>query len=400
MSLFLLYQYIVAAILLIIMINFIINNFLFKNTVGHRLPDNFLKENPLISVLIPARNEQDNIRRCINSLLKQDYSNLEILVLDDNSTDRTAEIVEKIAEKDGRVRLYHGKPLARGWLGKSYACQQLSEYANGDYLAFIDADTLHFPTSISSSVACLLKYRVDALSVFAKQIMVTIHERMMVPFGNFMIMGFMPLALIRKTRNPLFSTAIGQFILFKKDIYKAIGGHESVKGEILEDIIISKQVKRCGFRFMIFDGRSNVYCRMYHNFKEVVQGYSKVLFSAFDYSIPMISIAIIVITAIYLMPFVMLPLAILFDWPPAVTNIIILQTIFVMVTKIILAIRFKMKAVDVLLHPLSVIYLLSMAVNSIFQFRFNIGVYWKGRIYNVSNDGEEEELKMIKDNFK
>ncbi len=400
MSLFLLYQYIVAIILLFIMINFIINNFLFKDTIKHKLPDSFLKENPLISVLIPARNEQDNIKRCINSLLKQDYSNLEILVLDDNSTDGTAEIVKKIAKRDDRVKLYHGKPLARGWLGKSYACQQLSEYANGEYLAFIDADTLHFPTSIASSVACLLKYRVDALSIFAKQIMVTIHERMMVPFGNFMIMGFMPLSLIRKTRNPLFCTAIGQFILFKKDVYKAIGGHESVKGEILEDVIISKQVKRCGFKFMIFNGSSNLYCRMYHNFKEVVHGYSRVIFPAFDYSIPMFSIALIVITAMYLMPFVMLPLAILFDWPLAVTNIIILQTIFVMVTRIILAIRFKMKAVDVLLHPFSVMYLLSMAVNSVFQFRFNIGIYWKGRTYNVLNDGEEEELQMLKDNFK
>lgn len=400
MSLFLLYQYIVAVILLFIMINFIINNYVFKNTINHRLPDSFLRKDPLISVLIPARNEQDNIKRCINSLLKQDYSNLEILVLDDNSTDITAAIVEKMAEKDDRVKLYHGKPLARGWLGKSYACQQLSEYANGDYLAFIDADTLHFPTSISSSVACLLKYRVDALSVFAKQIMVTIHERMMIPFGNFMIMGFMPLALIRKTKSALFSTAIGQFILFKKDVYKAIGGHKSVKGEILEDIHISKQVKRCGFKFMIFDGRSNLYCRMYHNFKEVVHGYSKVIFSSFDYNIAMISVALIMITAIYLMPFVMLPLAILFDWPLVITNIIILQTIFVLVTKIILAIRFKMKAVDVLLHPLSIMYLLSMAVNSVYQFRFNIGVYWKGRTYNVSNEEEEEELKVINDSFK
>lgn len=400
MSLFLLYQYIVAIILLFIMINFIINNFVFKNTINHRLPYSFLKEDPLISILIPARNEQDNIKRCINSLLKQDYSNLEILVLDDNSTDMTAVIVEKISKKDNRVKLYHGKPLARGWLGKSYACQQLSEYANGDYLAFIDADTLHFPTSISSSVACLLKYRVDALSVFAKQIMVTIHERMMIPFGNFMIMGFMPLALIKKTKSVLFCTAIGQFILFKKDVYEAIGGHESVKGEILEDIHISKQVKKCGFKFMIFDGRSNLYCRMYHNFKEVVHGYSKVIFSSFDYNLTMISIALIIITAIYLMPFVMLPLAILFDWPLVIINIIILQIIFVMVTKIILAIRFKMKATDVLLHPLSVIYLLSMALNSVYQFRFNIGVYWKGRTYNVSGDGEDEELKVVNDSFK
>ena len=401
MDFFLLYQYIVAAILLLIMINFIINCFLFKDTIKHKLPESFLKKRPLISILIPARNEEDNIKRCINSLLKQDYNNLEILVLDDGSIDRTAEIVNKLIKKDPRIRLYYGKPLARGWLGKSYACQQLAGYAKGQYLLFVDADTLHFPTSISSAVACLLKYKVDALSVFAKQIMVTFPERMVIPFGNFLIMGFMPLALIRRSRKALFCTAIGQFMLFKKDIYKAIGGHESVKGKILEDVIISKQVKRCGYKFMIFDGRSNLYCRMYHNFSEVVSGYSKVLFSSFDYSVMMMSTAIVVIAAIYLMPFVMLPLSIIFDWQQAYINMIFLQMIFILVTRIILSVRYRMKAVDILLYPLSVIYLLSIAANSVLQYKFNIGVCWKGRTYNVvGNEDNEEELKLIKDNYK
>ena len=396
MTPFLLYQYIVAALLLIIMINFIINNYMFKNTSRYNLPESFLKKQPLISILIPARNEEKNIGWCLNSLLKQDYKNIEILILNDNSTDRTAAIIESFSKKDKRVKLYHGKPLAKGWLGKSFACQQLSEHAKGEYFLFVDADTLHFPNSVASSVACLLNFDIDALSVFAKQIMVTLHERMMVPNGNFMIMGFMPIALIRKSRNALFCTAIGQFILFKRDVYKTIGGHESVKGEILEDVHISKQVKRCGYKFMIFDGRSSLYCRMYHNFREVVHGYTKVLFSAFDYNVFMISIAFIGLAAIYLIPFIMLPLAIFFSWPIVITNVIILQVMFVMITKIMFAFRYKISAVDIILHPLSIIYLLSMAVNSVYQFRYNIGVYWKGRTYKVSDDGEEE-LKLIKD---
>jgi chlorobactene glucosyltransferase len=401
MDLFLLYQYIVAAILLVVMINFIINNLLFKNTANYRIPESFLEKNPLVSILIPARNEEKNIGRCLNSLIRQDYANIEILVLDDNSNDRTLHIVQRFCKKDSRIRLYHGKPLAKGWLGKSYACQQLSEYARGEFLLFVDADTLHFGDSVSSSLACLIKFRLDALSVFAKQIMVTIHERMMVPAGNFMIMGFLPLSLIRKTRSPLFCTAIGQFMLFKKDVYQAIGGHGSVKSEILEDVLIAKQVKRCGYRFMIFDGRNNLYCRMYHNFREVVQGYTKVLFSAFDYRLAMISIAFISVAAIHLAPFIMLSLALLFSWPQAVTNVIFLQVIMVMLTKIILAIRFRMRAIDVILHPLSVIYLLSIAVNSVFQYRYNIGVCWKGRTYNVSGKkGNEEELKLVNDSSK
>jgi len=394
----LLYQYIVAAVLLAVMINFIINNLLFKNTGNYRLPEDFLKKRPLVSILIPARNEGKNIGRCLNSLIRQDYDNIEILVLDDNSSDGTSKVVQRFCKKDKRIRLFRGKPLPEGWLGKSYACYQLSGYARGDYYLFVDADTLHFPGSVSSALACLLKFDVDALSVFAKQIMVTIHERMMVPAANFMIMGFLPLWLIRRSRNPLFCTAIGQFMLFKKDVYDDIGGHSSVKGEILEDVLIAKRVKRCGHRFMIFDGRSNLYCRMYHDLREVVHGYTKVLFSAFDYRLAMISIAFIVVAVIHLAPFIMLPLALLFSWSAAVTNVIILQVILVMATKIMLAVRFRMKAVDVLLHPLSVVYLLFIAVNSVFQYRFHIGVYWKGRTYNVSCRGDEgEELKLIND---
>jgi chlorobactene glucosyltransferase len=399
MSIFLLYQYIVALILFFLMLNFIINNFLFKDTSVHVLPENFLKKKSLVSVLIPARNEYGNIKRCINSLLRQDYPNLEILVLDDNSTDGTTEIVSELSKKDKRIKLYHGKPLPEGWLGKSFACYQLSEYARGDYLVFVDADTLHFPNSISSSIACLLKYRVDALSVFAKQITVSIHERMTVPFASFMILGFLPLSLIRKAKSALFCTAIGQFMLFKKETYKAIGGHRSVKSEILEDVIISKKVKRAGYRFMIFDGRNNLYCRMYHNFREVIRGYSKVLFPAFDFSISMISAAIVFVTAVYLMPFVMLPLSILFSWPGVFINIITIQIIFIMITRIILAFRFKMKVIDVFLHPLSVIYIISIAVNSLFQFKFATGVNWKGRVYNIFEDEDGEELKTAKDHI-
>jgi chlorobactene glucosyltransferase len=401
MDYFLLYQYIVVGILLLVMINFIINNFLFKNTIKYKLPESFLKERPLISILIPARNEEDNIKRCINSLLKQDYDNFEILVLDDNSTDNTAKIVNELIEKDSRIRLYSGKPLPRGWLGKSYACQQLANYAKGQYFLFVDADTLHFPTSISSSVACLLKYKVDALSVFAKQIIVSFSERMVVPFGNFMILAFMPLALIRRSRRALFCTAIGQFMLFKKEVYETIGGHESIKGEMLEDVIISKHVKKSGYKFMIFDGRSNLYCRMYHNFSEVVSGYSKILFASFDYSVMMLFISITLMAAIYITPFVMLPLGIIFDWHQIYVNIIFLQIIFILVTRIIISIRYKMKVVDLFLYPLSVIYLLSMAVNSVLQYKFNIGVCWKGRTYNVGeNEDDEEELKLINDNYK
>jgi chlorobactene glucosyltransferase len=396
MDLFLLYQYVITAVLVFVLLNFLVNNIFFKDISRFKLPRNVLEKNPLISILIPARNEENNIRRCITSLMKQDYRNIEILVLDDNSTDNTAQIVEELSEKDSRVILFHGKPLKKGWMGKTYACHQLAEYSRGEYLIFTDADTLHFPNSVSSAVACLLKNKLDALSVLSKQIMVTIHERMVVPFGQYMILCFMPVYLINRTRSALFCTAIGQFMLFKKGVYKKIGGHESVKGEVLDDIRISKKVKRYGYKFMIFDGRNNLYSRNYRNFKEVARGHSKTLFAVFDYKIFIISIGIMLISALFLAPFFMLLPAIFFRWPMVITELITLQITIILITKIILSIRFRCKAVDILLHPVAMIYLILIALKSIYDTSRGIRVNWKGRIYG----SEENNLVLVNDNYK
>jgi chlorobactene glucosyltransferase len=396
MDVILLYQYTLTVILLFILLNFLINNILFKNTAKYRLPPSIIKENPLISVLIPARNEEENIKKCIVSLTKQDYKNIEILVLDDNSTDDTANIVKKLSKKYSNVKFYKGEHLRKGWLGKSFACHQLSKHARGEYMIFTDADTLHFPDSISSALACLLRYKVDALSVFPMQIMVTMHERMMVPFGNYIILALFPLYLMRKVKNAMFCTAIGQFMMFKSNIYRRIGGHKSIKGKVLEDVKISKHVKKSGYKFMIFDGRSNLYCRMYKSFRDVVRGYSRVLFAAFDYNTFMMSMAIVLIAAVFLGPFIMLPLAVIFSWPALVIEVIILQVIIVLITRVVFAIRFKCKNVDILLHPLAMFYLLFIAVKSILDIKYGDGMKWKGRVYTID---EEDELRLVNDNY-
>jgi chlorobactene glucosyltransferase len=397
MYVILLYQYTITVILLFILINFLINNILFKNTSKYKLPSSIIKDNPLISVLVPARNEEENIKKCIVSLTKQDYKNIEILVLDDNSTDNTANIIRKLSKKYSNVKFYKGEHLRKGWLGKSFACHQLSKHARGKYMIFTDADTLHFPDSISSAVACLERYKVDALSVFPMQIMVTMHERMMVPFGNYIILALFPLYLMRKVKNAMFCTAIGQFMMFKSEVYRKIGGHKSIKGKVLEDVKISKHVKKSGYKFMIFDGRSNLYCRMYKSFRDVVRGYSRVLFAAFDYNIFMMSMAIVLIAAVFLGPFIMLPLGIIFSWPALIIEVIILQVVIVLTTRIVFAIRFKCRSIDILLHPVAMFYLLFIAVKSILDIKYGDGMRWKGRVYTID---EEDELRLVSDNYK
>jgi len=394
----LIYNYIIASILFLIFINFIVNIILFKNIKNYSLPDDVLRNPPLISILIPARNEELNIKRCVNSLRKQDYKNIEILVLNDNSIDNTAAIVEEISLKDSRVKLINGAPLKKGWLGKCWACFQLSKYAKGDFLIFTDADTLHYRDTVSKAFAALLKNKLDGISVYPKQISVTFHERMTVPFINFAILSFMPLVLVKYAKGGFFSTGIGQFFMFKKDVYEKMGGHESVKSEILEDIHLSKQIKKCGFRYMVFNGSKNIYCRMYNNFSEVVNGFTKFIYAAFNYNGFMEFLAVTAFSVFFLFPFLLLPLNLLiYGLSNIIITINVIQILLILTIKAILYMKFKGRVLDSLLMPISTTYMLLIAVNSYVKAKSKKGLYWKGRSYNVKNVDEENEIGLIKD---
>jgi len=394
MNYFLYYQYAVTSLLVIILINFVINNFAYKSPSRFKLPSDFLKKHPLVSILIPARNEEKNIGRCLRSLTRQDYDNIEILVMDDNSDDATGSIVDGWSKKDSRIKSLKGRLLLKGWKGKSYACHQLSQHAKGDYLIFTDADTLHFPDSISSSIAALLSNDLDALSIFPKQIMVTIHERMVVIFINLAVMALMPLFLIKKIKNPILSIANGQFILFKRKTYDSIGGHENVKKDIVEDVAISRRVKEYGFRFMIFDGRSNIYCRMYKGFREVVRGFSKFIFASMNYSIIKMIAVISLVMILFLVPLILLLIGLYSSrWLFIINVNLLIQISIIFIIRIVMTFRFRSRIMDIVLHPLSMFYIMALSINSVYQVKYGEGIYWKDRVYDM--DDEEELDKKI-----
>jgi chlorobactene glucosyltransferase len=402
MDLFYFYQFIISAVLSILLINFLFNLYLFRNIQHYKDKDDILLNQPLVSILIPARNEEKNIERCLKSILKQDYRNTEIIVLNDNSTDRTGEIVKKLAEKDSRIRLVSGKPLPQGWLGKNFACFQLSRYAKGDYLIFTDADTYHFNSSVKSSLACLIENKIDAACPFPRQIMVSLSERMAIPFINFAILLFMPLALIKKSKNPLFCTGVGQYFIFKREAYFGMGGHAAVKGKILEDVHISKKTKEAGFKYMIFDGSTTLTCRMYKNFHEVWKGYSRFMFSAFDYNFISMAIVLTLVTIFLFMPFLFLPLGIfIYNWSSSIMVLIILQVSIISTIRLCISLRFKENPLNLLLHPLSMIFIVLVSMNSFIQSKLGSGISWKGRTYQAqssSNDLDffEEDVEEFK----
>jgi len=396
MHLFLLYQYIITGLVIAFFINFLINNFVFRKISNYTLPEDFKNTPPLVSILIPARNEELNIKRCIKSLLKQDYGNIEILVLDDGSVDNTSIIVKNLEKIDKRVKLFTGKPLKKGWLGKSYACWQLSKYAKGEYLVFTDADTIHLENSISNLMGALIRNKLDSLSAIPRQIMVSFHERMVVTWVHFGIMILLPLLLTKKSKNPLFANANGQCLLFKSEVYEKIGGHKSIKNKILEDIHISKQVRRCGYSIMVFDASRTIHCRMYREFNKLISGFSKFMFAAFDYQIVNITVVVFLISALFLFPFFLLPMGLfIFNWSYATTNLLIIQVFLILVMRIIMAIRLRGRVTDSLLHPISMMYVILLCINSIIQAKSSVGVPWKERNYDVS---KRNYLDSIGDN--
>jgi chlorobactene glucosyltransferase len=254
------YQIIIAAGLIVFLTNLVLNLRSLKTPRrGGRIPS----PAPLVSVLIPARDEEVNIRTCLDSLKRQDYPNFEVLVLDDNSVDRTALIVQEMANQDKRIRLVAGEPLPEDWAGKPFACYQLAQRARGDWLLFVDADTVHAPGMLRGVMSVALKKKISLLSGFPRQITSSLPQKITVPLIYFIIMGWAPLWWIHRSRATRPSVAIGQFLLFSRDEYWRIGGHKVVQSRILEDIWMGIEVSRRGGRHIAVDLSSMVSCNMY-----------------------------------------------------------------------------------------------------------------------------------------
>jgi len=235
---------------------------------------------PLISVCIPARNEERNIRACVEAILNQDYPNFEVIVLDDRSTDATHEILVSIRRSaatrppNDRLKIINGSDLPKGWAGKPHALFQASAVARGEWLCFVDADTFISPATLSSCYAKALETKADMFTIMTFQILGTFWEKAIMPLVmTALSAGFSP----RKVNDPNKKDAIanGQFILIKRSVYNAIGGHESVKDKIVEDKAISEQVKWNGYRLIVADGMKVVRTRMYTSLPEMWEGWTK-----------------------------------------------------------------------------------------------------------------------------
>jgi hypothetical protein len=224
--------------------------------------------------LVPARDEERNLPATLLSLVRQPAH--EILVLDDGSSDATAAIVRSVSEVDSRVRLITGEPKPDGWIGKNWACHQLATQAEGELLAFADADVTLRPFALQAVWAQFQAQGADVLSVFPRQRTGTLGEALLAPLIDETLLGFLPHQLLRLP-VPAAATANGQFLAFTRKAYEVTGGHAAVHGDIVEDIALARLTRRLGLRLGLALGGDLIQVRMYHGYSETVRGMGKSL---------------------------------------------------------------------------------------------------------------------------
>mgnify|MGYP001028954588 CR=1 FL=1 len=239
-------------------------------------PDISTAPQPYVSLLIPARNEAHTIARCLDGTLRQTYPAYEVIVVDDGSTDATPLILSRYAERERQLRVVASAPLPRGWIGKCHACQQAATAARGEWLLFLDADTVPQPTLIAALLTHAQRQNFDMLTIFPFLELGSFWERLVMPPFQALIYTLFPLARLNAPdARPDEIVANGQCILVRREVYQQIGGHGAVHSEVLEDVRLAQTARASGFRVGAAMGQQDLRVRMYTNGREVLEGLTK-----------------------------------------------------------------------------------------------------------------------------
>lgn len=293
-----------------------------KQPDNHSCPDyGSTSDFPLISVLIPARNEESALPVLLESLEHQDWPNLEIRILDDHSLDRTRHVAKKHEKRSHfHVKVHDGEEKPDDWLGKNWACHQLANHARGEILIFLDADTWLSPSAVRNIMESVRAYRLDFATVWPHQIMETAVEKAVISTVYSTIALYLPARYsyraprwipsrrLRDKVKPMFASACGQCMIFTKDAYHCSGGHAAVKDQVVEDVMLAKRIVSAGKTMRMFHGTGHLWCRMYRSGSEVYHGFRKNFFAGFGYRFLPFMSAWALHIATYLLPPVILVL--------------------------------------------------------------------------------------------
>lgn len=340
---------------------------------------------PFVSILVPARDEERSIERCVRSLCAQSYPNFEVIALDDHSNDQTGAILARLQAEFPNLRVVAGKALPQGWVGKCWACFQLSKVATGELLLFTDADTVHRPDALARATLSMERTRADMLSIVPHQTLGTFWEQVVVPLVHFLIMCFLPMRMIWRSRNGAFAFANGQFILFRREMYERIGGHEAVKANLVEDVWLVKAVKRAGGVAMVMNGIDAVECRMYRGLREAFRGFSKNLFAGLGYNALGLLAVCAAMFACFILPFGFVAWSLASGaFSLATFGLPLAQILLAIAMRVLIALKFRLNPLYALSHALSIAMFIAIAFNSMRWIFFGGGAEWKGRRYDFS----------------
>ena len=384
------YHWLVLGALVLIFANVIANLITFDGLRKAEPP----ADPPLVSILVPARNEARNIEACAGSLLRQDYPNCEVLVLDDHSDDGTGAIVAGLiaeaAAKNPRLpaSLLQGRPLPEGWTGKNWACHQLAEAAQGHFLFFTDADTEHAPGTVTAAVEYAVRNRAGLVSAWPRLMTGTVCEKLIIPVVLLMGFSFCPLWLQRWLQGGPgrargrdvggLGVANGQFMFFARKTYDRIGGHEALRAHVVEDVTMGRRVARLipeGERLFNCEALGFSSVRMYRSFGETWEGFTKNLRAAFDDNRTGFWVFGTLQWVCFVGPFMAL-----FRVPAALRWLVVAQIGIIFAIRFLLAARFRTSWLGAILHPAGMLLMMLIGFNS-WRLSTGKGVVWKGRTY-------------------
>ena len=352
-------------------------------------PADVVGERVLVSLVIPARNEERNIRRCVESALTSTYAPLEVIVVDDHSTDGTGAIVAELAARDTRVRVVVPPPLPPGWFGKQWACDAGAQVAQGDIIGFLDADTWQAPDLVPRVVNAMRARASDLLTVAGDQEMGSFWERLVQP-QIFAILGarYGGTEVVNESRRPENKIANGQCMFFRRDAYDTMGGHGAVREKVAEDLALAQHWFSAGRRVTVVLGLDQLRTRMYTSLHELVHGWGKNIYAGGRDALPhglfwrlLYPVLLLAPALTGIVPPIVLALGLAgvvghgaMVWGAIVTGVCLSWWLFVY-----LALR--MSPVYALLYPLGAAALLFISMRAIVRGR---QVHWKGRDYQVA----------------
>lgn len=359
-----------------------------------------------VSILIPARNEESNLPKLLNSLGKQNWPRLDIHILDDQSEDSTREIAEEFRDdiksrmrdnplSDIHVTVHSSLERPEGWLGKNWACHQLAGHARGNIFIFLDADTWLAPDAISLIMDGVHGFELDFATVWPHQVMESLLEKTVVSSVYATVAAYLPTRYsyrapvwipfrnLRQKVKPMFASACGQCMIFNKDTYREIGGHKSVKDQVVEDVMLAKMVVRNGSAMRMFHGTDRLWCRMYRNPSEIFNGFRKNFFAGFNYSMPSFFLAWLLHFIVYVLPAFVL-IAALAGIPegntqPVITALSAVVVLTALIQRLWVAKFLKWPLSAGFLYLLGILWFHMLAFVVIYDLLSKSGATWKGR---------------------